>query len=196
MMKDPADRAAMLEEMAAQVRVCTLCALSRSRTRAVPGEGPVAAPVVLVGEAPGYHEDQQGRPFVGAAGQFLDLLLREAGLSRVRVFITNIVKCRPPGNRDPLPPEIEACHDYLLGAIAIIGPRVVLTLGRHAMGSLIADRLSISRVHGTVYTKSGIIYIPLYHPAAALHREELRQTMIEDMRRLRVVLARELAAGG
>lgn len=183
----------MLEEIAAQVRVCQLCALSRSRTHAVPGEGPVDAQVLLVGEGPGYHEDQQGRPFVGAAGRFLGTLLAEAGLTREQVFITNIVKCRPPGNRDPLPAEIEACHDYLLGQIAIIRPRIVLTLGRHAMGALVGDRLSISRVHGTIYTKSGIIYIPLYHPAAALHREELRQTMLDDMRRLRAVLARELA---
>jgi len=183
----------MLEEIASQVRVCQLCALSRSRQLAVPGEGPLGAQVFLVGEAPGYHEDQQGRPFVGAAGKFLGILLAEAGLGREQVFITNIVKCRPPGNRDPLPAEIEACHDYLLGQIAIIKPRVVLTLGRHAMGALIGDRLSISRVHGTVYTKSGIIYVPLYHPAAALHREELRQTMVEDMRKLRAMLVRELA---
>jgi len=191
-----AEREAMLGEIAAQVRVCRLCDLSRSRTHAVPGEGPVGARVFLVGEGPGYHEDQQGRPFVGAAGKFLDTLLGEAGLRREEVFITNIVKCRPPGNRDPQPDEIEACHDYLLGQIAIVQPQVVLTLGRHAMGALIERGLSITRVHGQVYTKSGLTFIPLFHPAAALHREELREVMLADMRALRGVLARLGLQGG
>jgi DNA polymerase len=140
---------------------------------------------MFVGEAPGAQEDAEGRPFVGAAGQFLDRLLHGIGWPRSAVFIANIVKHRPPGNRDPQPDEIEACFDYLLAQIAIIQPKVICTLGRFAMRKLLGDdALSISRVHGTRHRRSGIWYVPLYHPAAALHQESLRGAQVEDFGKL------------
>lgn len=178
----------MLDEIRRQILVCTRCALSQGRTNAVPGEGPADAAVMLVGEAPGQQEDRFGRPFVGPAGHFLNELLEHAGLSREDVFITNIVKCRPPGNRTPKPEEIAACNDYLIGQIAAISPKVICTLGSPALRTLIDERASISRVHAQPRKKSGILYVPLYHPAAALHRQDLRETLIKDMARLRDLL--------
>lgn len=178
----------MLTELAEEIRVCTRCALCRRRRNAVPGEGPEEARVVFVGEGPGEQEDIQGRPFVGAAGQFLNELLSEAGIDRQDVFITNIVKCRPPGNRDPRPEEVEACSDWLVGQIAVINPRVVCTLGRSAMHALIDPHASIRREHGKPREITGMLFVPLYHPAAALHQPSLRLTLLEDMRRLRGIL--------
>lgn len=189
---------AALEELHAQIRRCDLCALSRGRLRAVPGEGNWQAEVMLIGEAPGAEENQQGRPFVGAAGRLLTTLLQRIGISREQVFITNIVKCRPPGNRDPLPEEIAACNDYLMAQIALIEPRVVCTLGRFAAQTLIEQTLSISREHGRPRRISGMVYLPIYHPAAALHQARLLDALEDDMRRLREVLDCELGsrAGG
>ncbi len=144
---------------------------------------------MFVGEAPGAAEDEQGRPFVGAAGQLLTTLLAEIGIRREEVFITNTVKCRPPGNRDPQEDEIAACHDYLLGQIALIQPKVIATLGRHAMHALISPEISISRVHGRHFFQQGIFYIPLFHPAYALHEESRRGVLRGDMRALGRLLA-------
>jgi uracil-DNA glycosylase family 4 len=188
------DRAEALEEVHAQIRQCTLCGLSRSRKKAVPGEGASDADIMFVGEGPGAEEDAQGRPFVGAAGRLLTQLLKNTGLGRRQVFITNVVKCRPPGNRDPQPDEIAACNDYLLAQIALIMPRIVCTLGRFAGQTLIERRLSISREHGSARRVSGILYVPLYHPAAALHQARLIDTLEADFRHLRTVLDRELGA--
>ena len=173
-----------LEAIAAEVRACEKCGLCRTRTNAVPGEGPPDAAIMFVGEGPGQREDEQGRPFVGAAGSLLNQLLLKAGLRRPEVFITNIVKCRPPGNRDPLPDEIEACRGYLDRQIEALRPSVVCTLGRPASQTLIDATLSISREHGTARKVGDITYVPLYHPAAALHQQQLRPILVEDMRRL------------
>lgn len=178
-----------LERLAAEVVQCTKCLLHRGRTHAVPGEGPEDADVMFVGEAPGFHEDQQGRPFVGAAGQFLEELLESIGLTREDVFITNVVKCRPPGNRDPLPQEISACEAYLDRQIELIDPVVVVTLGRFSMARAF-PKARISRVHGETRKIDGIVYYPMYHPAAALHRPSLRPTVEADVRRIPEVVER------
>lgn len=172
-----------LEKIAGEVRVCTLCALSKARTNAVPGEGSGKADLMLIGEGPGYNEDKQGRPFVGAAGGFLDHMLASAGMNRGDVFITNIVKCRPPQNRDPLPEEVEACSGYLQRQIALIQPAVIATLGRHSMARYFpAER--ISRVHGQPRRVGDQTVVPLFHPAAALHQSSLKAAEIEDFSRL------------
>lgn len=155
----------------------------------MPGEGPGDAEVMLVGEAPGFHEDQQGRPFVGAAGQFLEELLESIGLQREDVFITNVIKCRPPGNRDPLPQELSACEPYLDRQIELIEPTVVVTLGRFSMARAFPEA-RISRIHGEPRKVEGIVYYPMYHPAAALHRPSLRGTVEEDMRGIPGVIER------
>ena len=151
---------------------------------------------MFVGEAPGGEEDAQGRPFVGAAGRLLTHLLKGIGIDRREVFITNVVKCRPPGNRDPLPEEIAACNDHLLTQIALIMPKVLCTLGRFASQTLIDKRLSISREHGKARRMSGILYVPLYHPAAALHQQGLIDALEADMRELRKILSQELGGPG
>jgi DNA polymerase len=151
---------------------------------------------MFVGEGPGFDEDRQGRPFVGAAGRLLAEHLRRIGLARERVFITNIVKCRPPGNRDPEPSEIEACRDYLLAQIAIIEPKVLCSLGRIAAHALIDPKLSITREHGKPRRMSGILYLPIYHPAAALHQARLIDALESDFRQLRLVLDREPGSAG
>ena len=185
--------AAAVEDLHDQIRRCRRCQLSRSRTKAVPGEGSLEAAVMFVGEAPGGDEDRQGRPFIGPAGRLLTNLLRTIGIDRKDVFITNIVKCRPPDNRDPLPEEIEACNEYLLTQIALITPKVICTLGRFAGQTLVDPKLAISRDHGKATRLSGILYVPLYHPAAALHQARLIDTLESDMRRLKTILHQELA---
>ncbi len=171
------------EALYARVRGCTLCPLAKTRTRAVPGEGPFDAEVMFIGEAPGMNEDRQGRPFVGAAGQFLEELLAAAGMMRSQVYICNVLKCRPPGNRDPLPTEIETCRDYLDEQIDLIDPLVIVTLGRFSMARYFPDQ-TISRIHGRPKESAGRIYVPMFHPAAALHQQSLRATIIEDFRQL------------
>ena len=172
-----------LESLATEISRCTGCLLHRGRTRAVPGAGPADAAIMFIGEAPGFHEDQQGLPFVGAAGSFLDELLQSIGLTRDGVFITNVIKCRPPGNRDPLPEEVEACKPYLDRQIALIQPKLVVTLGRFSMARAF-PKARISRIHGQPRKIGGVIYYPMYHPAAALHQPSLRRTVEEDMRRI------------
>ena len=172
-----------LDEIAAQVRVCTRCELCRSRTNAVPGNGNPQAEIMFIGEAPGWHEDKQGLPFVGAAGQFLNEMLASIGLTRAEVFVTNIVKCRPPGNRDPLPDEIAACSQYLDAQIAAIQPKVIVTLGRFSMARWFPGE-RISRIHGQARRFGSFVVVPMYHPAAALHQASLRETVETDMARL------------
>jgi uracil-DNA glycosylase family 4 len=172
-----------LESLAAEISRCTRCLLHRGRTKAVPGVGPSNAEIIFIGEAPGFHEDQQGLPFVGAAGNFLDELLESIGLKREEVFIANVIKCRPPGNRDPLPEEIEACKPYLDRQIELIQPQLVVTLGRFSMARAF-PKARISRIHGQPRKIGGVIYYPMYHPAAALHQPSLRRTVEEDMRRI------------
>ena len=170
-----------LDEIEARVRACTDCPLSEGRTHAVPGEGARSARVIFIGEAPGYQEDQQGRPFVGPAGRFLDELLGNVGLKREDVFIANMVKCRPPNNRDPLPTEVAACTKYLDRQIELLQPDLIVTLGRYAMGKYFPKE-SISRVRGKVRTKDGQRILPLLHPAAALHQASLRESIEQDFK--------------
>jgi DNA polymerase len=144
---------------------------------------------MFIGEAPGFHEDQQGRPFVGAAGKFLDELLGSINLKRADVFIANVIKCRPPGNRDPLPEEIEACKLFLDRQIEIIQPKLVVTLGRFSMARAF-PKAYISRIHGQPRKIGGVVYYPMYHPAAALHQPSLRRTIEEDMRRIPELIER------
>jgi len=172
-----------LEMLAAEVARCTRCPLHRGRTKAVPGDGPEDAEIMFIGEAPGFHEDQQGRPFVGAAGRFLEELLESIGLTREEVYITNVIKCRPPSNREPLPDEIEACKPFLNQQIELIQPKLVVTLGRFSMARAF-PKARISRVHGRPRKIGGVLYYPMYHPAAALHQPSLRRTVEEDMRRI------------
>ncbi len=187
------DRRKFLEQVHDQIKVCQKCPLARGRSHAVPGEGNAEARVMFVGEGPGQAEDAQGRPFVGPAGKFLNELLLLAGLRRPEVFITNIVKCRPPNNRAPFAEEVIACQDFLVAQIALILPKVICPLGSPALKALIDPNLSISRVHCTLFRKSGIAYVPLYHPAAALHNENLKGVLRQDMVKLKAVLAKELA---
>ncbi|MBE7518219.1 MAG: uracil-DNA glycosylase [Thermoflexaceae bacterium] len=182
-------REAAAAALYARIRECDLCPLARTRTCAVPGEGPIDSEVLFIGEAPGMNEDRQGRPFVGQAGQFLGELLAAAGLERSGVYICNILKCRPPNNRDPLPGEIEACRDYLDEQIALVDPRLIITLGRFSMARWFPGQ-SISRVHGRVAERDGRLIVPMYHPAAALHQQSLRTTIIKDFESLPAVLER------
>ena len=177
-----------LSEISEQIAICPKCEIARLRTKAVPGEGAENADIVFIGEAPGRHEDQQGRPFVGPAGQFLDQLLASINLNRGRVYITNVIKCRPPDNRDPLPIEIHNCNEWLERQIEVIRPKMVVTLGRYSMAKFFPGK-SISKIHGTAQKKDGIIYYAMYHPAAALHQQSLRQTIEVDMRKIPTFLA-------
>ncbi len=175
---------AALAQVADEVVVCTRCALSARRTNAVPGEGNPRSDVLLVGEGPGAREDATGRPFVGPAGQLLDELLRSIGWERADVFITNIVKCRPPGNRDPEPDEAAACAGYLARQEAALDPAVVVTLGRHSLRRYLPGA-RIGEAHGRLRRSfSGQHVFPMYHPAAALHQASLRDTLFRDMRGL------------
>lgn len=181
-----------LEQIAAEVRACQRCSLAKGRIRAVPGEGPVDARIMLIGEGPGYHEDQQGRPFVGASGQYLEELLAGIGLNRRQVYIANVIKCRPPDNRDPEPAELAACRGYLERQIELIRPWVIVTLGRFSMARYFPGQ-SISRIHGRPKRVGDVYYLPMFHPAAALRNPEWRQEMTKDMARIPELLA-ELAA--
>ena len=178
-----ADVAEQLSQLDQVIRRCPLCDLARTRTKAVPGDGPPDAELLFIGEGPGFHEDRQGRPFVGAAGKFLDEMLASIGLSRERVFVTNVVKCRPPGNRDPLPAEVAACAPYLERQIALLDPLVIVTLGRHSMARFFPGEL-ISRIHGSARVLDGRTVVALYHPAAALHQQALRATLEADFAKL------------
>ena len=172
-----------LDRIARDVSVCTKCALHESRKKAVTGEGPADAEIMFIGEAPGFHENEQGRPFVGAAGKFFEQLLEQAGLIRSEVFITNVVKCRPPANRDPQPEELMACRGYLEGQIESINPSIIVTLGRISMGKYFPGA-KITSVHGQMQNIDGRFIIPMYHPAAALHQPALRPSILADFAKL------------
>lgn len=179
-----------MQAIAQEIQQCTRCGLHHGRVHAVPGEGPDSAKIMFIGEGPGYHEDRQGRPFVGPAGQFLEELLLLAGLKRSDVFIGNVIKCRPPQNRDPHPDEIEMCtKTYLFRQIEAINPRVLVTLGRFSM-SLYLPNERISRIHGQPRKLGDRLLVPMIHPAAALHQPKNRPLIEEDFRRLPEILAR------
>lgn len=178
----------MLKEIAVEVSTCSRCDLCKGRTKAVPGEGNPHAKILFIGEGPGFHEDKQGRPFVGPSGQFLEELLKSIGLKRSDVFITNVVKCRPPENRDPLPVEINACNEYLERQIATLKPLVIVTLGRISMSKFFGGE-KISAIHGRPRKKEGYICIPMFHPAAALRTESYKIALREDFKKIPFALA-------
>jgi uracil-DNA glycosylase len=173
------DAVEILAEISRQVEVCENCKLHFSRKRSVPGEGPANAELLFIGEGPGFHENEQGRPFVGQAGKFLDELLTTAGYDRSSVFITNVVKCRPPENRDPELDELTACALYLDKQIETINPDVIVTLGRISMGKFL-PAARISAVHGQSFKVNDRLIVPMFHPAAALHQPSLKSTIIAD----------------
>jgi uracil-DNA glycosylase len=187
-MTDPVERAAALREYAEQTAGCTKCALAKGRTQVVFGSGNPNAELMFVGEAPGFHEDQQGLPFVGQAGKLLDKLLAGIGMTRADVQVVNVLKCRPPGNRDPLPEEIDACEPHLFRQIELIEPTMVATLGNFATKLLSGKPAGITRVHGyeqevTLGTRKVLLY-PLYHPAAALYTPSMLKVLEEDFARI------------
>ncbi|HPH97509.1 MAG TPA: uracil-DNA glycosylase [Anaerolineaceae bacterium] len=177
-----------LQQIAQSVAGCQKCPLHQKRIRAVPGEGPASAEIMLIGEGPGRNEDEQGRPFVGNSGRFLTELLAKAGLKRSDVFICNVVKCRPPENRDPEPAEILACRPYLEAQITALNPKVIITLGRHSMGHFLSQA-RISVIHGRPVKAGGRLIIPMYHPAAALHQPALKDDLLADFARVPAILA-------
>lgn len=180
---------AELQVIAAEVQACTACELHNGRTRAVPGEGPVNAELMFIGEAPGFNEDQQGRPFVGAAGKLLEELLAELGLTRHDVWIGNVVKCRPPQNRDPRPEEIAACAGYLERQIALLQPKLIATLGRYSMEKFFPGA-KITRVHGQAKRDGARVLIPLFHPAYILRNMNALPDAKRDIRKIPRLLAR------
>jgi DNA polymerase len=185
-----------LDTLAGQISVCTKCELYKGRTKAVPGEGPTHAEIMFIGEGPGANEDKQGRPFVGAAGKFLDELLAQAGVTRADVWITNVVKCRPPGNRDPEMIEIETCTtNYLDQQIKIVNPSIIVTLGRHSMSRFVPDA-KITQIHGQMQKIGRRFVIPMFHPAAALHQQRFRPMLLEDFAKLPGLLEEARAALG
>ncbi len=195
---DVAERLARLEQLAEEASGCTRCRLAEGRTQVVFGVGDANADLMFVGEAPGFHEDKQGYPFVGQAGKLLDKLLAGIGLTRADVYIANVLKCRPPGNRDPVPDEIQSCEPYLFRQIELIEPRVVATLGNFATKLLSGKQTGITRVHGqpqdVVLGGRPVLLYPLYHPAAALYTPSMLAVLEEDFARLPDLFARASAA--
>jgi uracil-DNA glycosylase family 4 len=171
-----------------EIALCQQCEIAKYRTKVVPGEGAEDADIMFIGEAPGWHEDQQGRPFVGPAGKYLDQLLASINLTREQVYIANVIKCRPQANRDPLPTEIRNCHKWLERQIELIRPKMIVTLGRYSMAMFFPDK-SIGKIHGTAQKRDDVIYYAMYHPAAALHQQSLRQTIESDMLKIPSLLA-------
>ncbi|MBC7232111.1 MAG: uracil-DNA glycosylase [Chloroflexi bacterium] len=179
-----------LTDLYAEIAACQKCPLARGRTNTVPGEGPEHAEVMFIGEAPGYHENRLGRPFVGAAGKFLEELLASINMRRSDVYICNVIKCRPPNNRDPLPSEIEACRPYLDRQIELIKPRLIVTLGRYSMARFL-PKATISKAHGIPVKVGDVIVLPLFHPAAALHQPKYRADIEQDIRKIPEILAQK-----
>lgn len=178
-----------LRDLCQEIALCQKCeVLAENRTRVVPGDGPEDADVMFIGEAPGWHEDQQGLPFVGPAGLFLERLLASINLTRQQVYISNVIKCRPPGNRDPLPSEMQNCREWLDRQIELIHPKIIVTLGRYSMALFFSGK-SISKIHGTAQKQGNILYYAMYHPAAALHQQSLRRVIEEDMLKIPSLLA-------
>ena len=183
-----------LDEIRSEIAQCHRCGLANGRKRTVPGEGPSNADIMFIGEGPGFYENEQGKPFVGQAGKFLDELLAASGYERETVFITNVVKCRPPGNRDPQPDELSACGDFLDRQIALIQPKVIVTLGRHSMGKYFTDA-KISRIHGQAAWVNGQLVVAMYHPAAGLHQPNLKPTIMADFRKLPEIIEQAKKSG-
>lgn len=176
-----------IKDLNNQILNCEKCLLSKGRTNVVPGEGNPNAEIMFIGEGPGQKEDELGRPFVGQAGKLLDKLIESIELKREDVFIANVVKCRPPENRDPLPEEIESCRPWLDKQIETIKPKLIVLLGRHAMGRFLPNpRISVD--HGRPKRKQGQVYFPVYHPAAALYRRELLKDLERDFKKIPKVL--------
>jgi DNA polymerase len=184
-----------LAQIASEVSVCEKCALHESRNKSVPGDGPAKAEIMFIGEGPGFYENEQGHPFVGASGKFLEQLLAQAGLKRSDVWIGNVVKCRPPDNRDPLPEELAACDAYLERQIKAINPSIIVTLGRFSMGKFMPGA-KISAVHGQMRKVGERYVIPMFHPAAALHQSALKPTILADFTDLPDLLDEARAALG
>lgn len=182
------ERKKIYEEIKKEILSCKACELWRHRKNSVPGEGNLFTKLMFVGEAPGEQEDLQGRPFVGQAGKLLNSLIESLGLARKDVFITNVVKCRPPGNRDPLPEEVSACNSFLVGQIGLICPKIICTLGRHALHALVNPSSSIFQVHGSRIFKDGIVFFPTFHPAAALYQQSILQLLVQDFQNLKNLL--------
>ncbi|MBI2976528.1 MAG: uracil-DNA glycosylase [Chloroflexi bacterium] len=182
-----------LSLIAGQVRACEQCKLHATRKKAVPGDGPENAKIMFIGEGPGFHENEQGKPFVGAAGKFLDELLASIGMKRANVFITNVIKCRPPQNRDPELDELKACDGYLQRQIALINPKVIVTLGRYSMEKFFPGA-RISSIHGQARTIGGRLVVALFHPAAALHQPQYRALIEQDFKKLPELIAKVEAA--
>src|SRR5437588_1722986 len=178
-----------LDAIGADVRACQLCRLSQTRTQGVPGDGDPHAEIFFIGEGPGFHEDQQGRPFVGAAGQLLTEMLRNIGLRRQDVFITNVVRCRPPGNRDPLPDELQACDTFTQRQIAVLDPKLIVTLGRYSMARFVGQG-PMRDLHGRTREWNGITCLAMYHPAFILRTPtlEMRRMYEEDFRKIPALL--------
>ena len=184
MPEPPADRGAALNKLAEEIGACKKCKLYENRTNPVPGEGDPKARVVFVGEGPGYHEDQQGRPFVGRAGQLLEKMILAMGFQREDVFICNVVKCRPPENRDPLPDEIEQCEPYLKRQLEIIQPKVIVGLGRHAVQTLLKTKTTIGRLRGNWHAYHTIPFMPTFHPAYLLRNPKEKRSCWEDLQKV------------
>ncbi len=176
-----------LIELYQEIERCQDCELGKHRTRVVPGEGPEKTNLLFIGEAPGWHEDQQGRPFVGPAGKYLEELLASIGLKREEVYIANVIKCRPPSNRDPLPGEVQACSKWLDHQVELLQPKIIVTLGRYSMARYFPNQ-SISKIHGKAKKENNVILFPMYHPAAALHQGGLRKVIEADMLNIPQVL--------
>jgi uracil-DNA glycosylase family 4 len=177
-----------LDDLYQEIARCKDCDLARHRSKVVPGEGAENATLLFIGEAPGWHEDQQGRPFVGPAGQFLEQLLASISLKRGQVYIANVIKCRPPGNRDPMPGEIQACSKWLDRQISLLSPKMIITLGRYSMAKYFPNE-SISKIHGKTKKHNNITCFAMYHPAAALHQGNLRKTIEADMLKIPQILS-------
>lgn len=180
-----------LDQLFESIKDCRRCALAQNRTNLVLGVGDERAEIMFVGEAPGFHEDKQGEPFVGPAGKLLDQLLHSIGLDRKQVYIANTLKCRPPENRDPTPEELETCTPFLYKQIELIGPRIICTLGNHATKILLKTSTGITQLHGKLVRKGTLTFVPLFHPAAALHKPPLKSVLIEDFQKLQELLKEE-----
>ena len=187
------DTTELLNALADEIRVCPLCRLAQTRIHAVPGDGNTGAEIMFVGEGPGQQEDETGHPFVGKSGKLLTTELRKIGISRDQVFVTNIVKCRPPGNRNPLADEIAACNDWLSAQIALVEPKFIVVVGGPSLNTLVSKDLRITKARSRVFRKDGILFIPILHPAAALRSPDTMMLFLEDLANLKDFLNREIA---
>ena len=186
------DKTELLNALADEIRVCPLCRLAQTRTHAVPGDGNDRAEIMFVGEGPGQQEDETGHPFVGKSGKLLTSELQKIGITRDQVFITNIVKCRPPGNRNPMADEIAACNDWLSAQIALVEPKFIVVVGGPSLNTLVSKDLRITKARSNVFSKDGILFIPILHPAAALRSPDTMKLFTEDLANLKDFLSREI----